>query len=291
MQINADDLEIIKQARAAKKNAEAVGINVTAEPTYAVNTQAYDNFIPIENTPSLGIGYPSELRGQPLKVEDLLLIQSITDKTFFKRFTELMERRFRGVEPGNILVSDELYLALWLRANSYPGYLFPGDAYKCSHCDYDVPSHVVEFKFSDMNFSCSNINEVKEKFKGKDSTTLTLTSGKDVVMQMKRRKHQGRIESVLQRDYYQYGTTPDDVTYQLMNIASNIKFDGDSDIMDTVENLKALTPIEFVELLRLMKKFTLTGDPVIDVVCPACGEVNQIFGYIFRPDIYLPIDN
>ncbi len=292
-QLSAEDIEILRKARESQKQIYQSGMDVSGEmidtSTPVVNHETY---ITISDLPSGGFFYPNQISGQPLKVEDLLLVQSLNERNSYKVFSEIFSRRLRGVEHHDILVCDEIYLALWLRANSYPGYNFPHDGFTCSNpaCGIDIPSGAVEFGFMDMDFTPSNLDVVKAKFGGKNSTTLALKSGRNVTMYMKRRKHMARVEHLLNRDFYVYGNRPSDELVQLLNIASIVTFDEGMDIMDVVQMLKSLSPVEFSDLISQIKKYTITGEPSIGLTCPACTEVTRFSGYSFQPDIYIPLD-
>ena len=281
------DIDRIKKARQQTQIAAAQGFSIEESPT--VPTQAYETYIPIDGLPSTGLFYTGTLRGQPLKVEDMLLIQTINGDNNFKVFGEIFARRFNGVNTNDILSCDELYLALWLRANSYPGYNFPHDGFECRHCETSVPSGLVDFNFLDMDFKQANFAEVAGKFAGSDSTVLTLKSGKEVGLVMRRRKHNLKVMNLLHRDFYAYGTTPPDKLVQLLYLGVVLDF-GTSDLMETTEHIQALSVMDYNSLLNQVKKYTLTGDPTIMMKCPACQEVTRFNGYTFQPDIYFPSD-
>ena len=293
-QLSSEDIELLRKAREAQKQLSQTGMD--ASPGERVETAKpvvnHETYIPIDFLPSGGFFYQNKISGQPLKVEDLLLVQSLNERNSYKVFSEIFSRRLRGVEPHDILVCDEIYLALWLRANSYPGYNFPHDAFTCKNpeCELDIPHGAVEFGFMDMDFTPKNLDVVKAKFGGKNSTILTLKSGREVTMYMKRRKHMARIESFLNRDYYAFGNRPSDELVQLLGVASVITFDEGMDIMDVVSGLKSLTPVEFSDLISQIKKYTMTGEPSIGLTCPACKEVTRFSGYAFQPDLFIPID-
>jgi hypothetical protein len=295
-QLTDADVAELKKAREVTRAAKQMGAGIPSPETHEsispVKVVSYETFIPIEGLPSGGTFYPNTVSGQPLKVEDLLLIQTINDRNWYKVFTEIFSRRLRGIEPHNILVCDEIYFALWLRANSYPGYNFPHDGFYCSNteCGVEVPSSAVEFGFLDMNFTQHKLKEIQAKFGGRNSTIITLKSGLEVTLFMKRRSHLARVESVLHRDYYAYGNTPSDELRQLLNIASIINFGDATDIMDTVARLRQLTVMDFSDLISQIKKYTLSGEPSIGLTCPVCGEVTHFQGYTFQPSIYIPID-
>lgn len=295
-QLTSADVEQLRKAREAQKAAKQMGVAAVEQqhqqPATPITSVSYETFIPIDGLPSGGSFYQSTISGQPLKVEDLLLIQTINERNWYKVFTEIFSRRLRGVDPHNILVCDEIYLALWLRANSYPGYNFPHDGFYCGNidCGVEVSSSAVDFGFLDMDFTQDKLHEVQAKFGGRNTTTLVLKSGLEVTMYMKRRSHLARVESVLHRDFYAYGNNPPDELRQLLNIASIVSFGDGMDVMDTVARLRQLTVMDFSDLISQIKRYTISGEPSIGLKCPACGEVTHFRGYTFQPSIYIPVD-
>lgn len=292
-QLSNEEIELVRRARSVQQQASTVGLSVEERPIQQAETAVdYDTFIPIVGLPSGGSFYRGHISGQPLKVEDLLLIQTINDKNYYRVFTEIFSRRIRGIDPHEILLSDEIYFALWLRANSYPGYNFPHDGFTCenSECGINVPSGSVEFGFGDMEFNVPSLDEIRGEFAGGDRAVITLNSGLKIGISMRRRKHMARVENILKRDYYDYGGTPSDELVRLLNVASVVTIGDHSDIMDVVAKLRSLRPIEFVEILKHIKRLTIPSEPTIKLKCPACGEVTQFTGYVFRPEFFLPVD-
>ena len=285
--ISQEDMELLNRARNVRQQAQASGISIDEAPV--VKPTTHETFIPISGMPSRGLFYPTTLEGQPLKVEDMLLIQTINGENNFKVFGDIFARRFRGVMTGDLLACDELYLALWLRANSYPGYNFPYDTFECDHCGTEVPPGMVEFNFLDMDFNQANFADVTAKFNGKDTTIITLKSGKVVGLRLRRRKHNMRVMDLLHRDYHAYGKTPPAKLVQLLYMAVVLDF-GTNDLMEAIEHINALEVIDYNSLLNQIKKYSISGEPEISMKCPACKEVTRFTGYTFQPDFYFPSD-
>ena len=121
----------VKKTKATPKKAKQTPKKEIKPPLVSdtVNevVKQYDNFIEIDGLPSQGVLYRDTLMGQALKVEDLLQIQTLDETNVTQRFTEIFGRRLRGIDPLEILLVDELYISLWLRATSFPNYGFPDD--------------------------------------------------------------------------------------------------------------------------------------------------------------------
>jgi hypothetical protein len=286
-QMSSVEVEALKQAKAAKLQAASMGVNVEEQVSSSAKV-SYDTFIDIDNLPSKGKFYSNIVQGQGLKVTDLLLIQTIDDTNAFRVFNEIFGRRLRDVPAHELLIADELYLSLWLRANSFPGYKFPHDGFRCMHCELDVIDGNAEFDFLDMDFTCDNLDEIAEAYAGENAIERELSSGTKVSIKLKRRSAQGRVEAIIKRDFTQYGNPVPDELFQLMHLASVVSF-GQSDLMETVNSLQKLSPVEFVEVLSLIKKYSLDNEPTINMACPSCEGVTPLSGYSFRSEVYLPI--
>lgn len=290
-QLSADDIAAVQEARRKLKAGATAGVQLQEETKYTATT--HDTFIPIDGLPSKGLFYPTEIYGQPLKVEDLILIQTMSDSNLHKTFSEIFSRRIKGINPLDILVGDEIYLALWLRANSYPGYNFPHEGFICQNteCGVTVPSDSAEFGFMDMDFDDPLVHQIQEAFKSSSETEVTLKQGTKVKIALKRRKHIARIQSILKRDYYDYNQQPPIPLVFALGVAAIVSFDDcGTDLMDIVNRIQSLSAIEYADLHNYIKKYSITSDPTVRVKCPVCGEVSSFSGYTFRPEIYIPTD-
>ena len=288
--LNQTDIDKLRKVRENDGKQPETFVDPYKVHTVPQRTIQYDTFIPIDGLPSRGLFYKNELKGQPLKVEDLLLIESINDKNFHKVFNEIFSRRIIGIESHEILVCDEVYLGLWLRANSYPGYPFPHDSFICENpeCETPIPENMIEFGFNDMDFNDDNIKTIYDQFGHDGCAEMQLKSGKKFTLYLRKRMHNARIQFALHRDFYAIGLTPPDELIKLLDIAVVVKFPDIKDIMETVAQIKTLTPMEFAELKTKVNKFRINGDPTITLKCPVCKEPIQFNGYTFRNDIFIP---
>ena len=288
-QLSQEAIEAIKKAKEAQGKLASLGIPL--EPAEEVSSEikkSYENFIEITNLPSKGNFYTEQVKGQALKVEDLLLIQNINEENSLSRFNEVFNRRIRGVTPLDILSADELYIALWLRESSYPGYTFPHPGYTCPKCNIDIPSDAAEFGFESLAFE-SNITEILESYNGKEFVEFTLKPDIKCKMTLKRRVHESRVNSVLQRDFYQYNIKPPDGISELLELLSVVDF-GIPDLMEAANTFMKFDANTFNEYLKYYKKYSLAVDIVVNLKCPNpnCLEVSPVYGYPFRPEIYFP---
>jgi hypothetical protein len=290
-QLSDADIAILQQARAAQASLASVGLSQKELTTPSHTTPEYENFIEITGLPSRGLFYDGEVFGQPLKVMDLLLIQGVDETNAYQRFTEIFGRRLRNIDPNDILIADELFIALWLRANSFPGFDFPNLPFTCVHCGHKASMDESGFNFSQIKFEISNFEKLIEELDGKDHACITLPVCKDnVIIHFRRRKHQSQVENIIKRDYTNYNQEPDEQMVDLLTMASVIDV-GITDLRKVVDEIKEMNPIDFIYLIKQINKYALTSTPIVSYQCRACGESTPTRGYPFRPEIFLPVDN
>lgn len=326
-ELSPEDIETLRQAKLAQRQLRNMGLasnepaspakskklvedapqkpitkvraDIQSQPSIAPASQevtAYDNFVEVGNLPSKGIFYRNPLMAQALKLEDLLQIESIDEGNIQPRFTEIFGRRVRNVHAEEILVADELYVAMWLRATSFPGYSFPADGFICKNekCEFEMFDPEYGFNFSQITWEANELPEVvAEKFKEFGYYPIKLRSGKTVGAHIRRRYHEGQIHSVLHEDYYSHGLIPDDYTRKLLKIASILDLgDEYSDIKDDLrEKAKIMREWSALDLLDIVKgtnECAFTVVPIVNHICPKCGEVTPLKGYPFHPALYIP---
>lgn len=261
------------------------------EPQPVIN---YENFIEIDGLPSKGFFYPETVMGQALKVEDLLQIQTIDHTNVTQRFTEIFNRRLRGIDPLDILIMDELYISLWLRATSFPQYGFPDDGFSCKNeaCDFvtDDPDYEVNFQHITFETS-SNIKELSEAYADNGYVEYQLPSGRVVNIYPRVRRHEVAVDELLQHKYYRKGLIPDKTYVDMLKIATVLDIGTDSNDLDSmVEELKQFAAMDFISLIKGLNKYSPSSEAVVNHMCPKCGTVTPMKGYPFRPEIYIPID-
>jgi len=279
-ELTAEQAEAIRLAHIAQSSGAGVNL-VENKP------QKYETFVDIKGLPSMGLFYQDDISGQPLKVEDLLLIQGVDESNVHNRFTEIFNRRLSGINPGDILLADEIFICFWLRASSYPGYPFSSRGITCNMCNHTVDDDENGFHFKDLTFELINMKELKEKYGKSGVMEFSLPSGIKGKLVVRKRKHLSRVQNVLKRDYYDYGRHPSAIDEELMILLSAVDI-GFGDLRETLDAVKEFSPIDYIELMKVIKKNSFVTNITVTHTCPACGEVAPIKGYRFRPEIFFP---
>lgn len=324
-ELGPEEIAILRQAKNAQRQMRMMGIS-TDEPSSASNklvndppqkpitqvradiqsaessapasheTKSYENFVEVENLPSKGIFYRNPILAQALKLEDLLQIQGIDEGNIHPRFSEIFGRRIRNVHYDEILVADELYIAMWLRATSFPGYHFPSDGFICNNdkCGYEMFDPEYGFQFNQITWDANVLPEViAEKYSEYGYYPIKLRSGKEVAVHIRRRYHNAQIHQIVHDDYYVNGDLPTDHYNHMLKIASILDL-GDEyasirdDLRAKVNVIREWSALDLMDIVKGINDCAFNVVPVVNHICPKCGEVTPLKGYPFHPEIYIP---
>jgi hypothetical protein len=294
---NKDTVEEEKSSTVSDKKIANIN-KIKVSDTKSHNEVKYDMFIDIENIPSKNIFYHDTLQAQPLKVEDLLLIQTMDESNIDKRLTQIFSRRIKNVNPNYILHADELYLLLWLRTVSFNSYDFPSDGFICKNikCDYSMNDPSYKIPYNQISWESNyTADEVYKLYGETGYVEHILPNGLLAKIQLKTRYHGLLVDQIIHHLYYNNDINPytevDNFESELtLYSASSFVDIGCSDILETAEEMKKWDAIIFLDLLKKINKVKYNVEPVINHICPKCGEVTPLKGYPFHPDKYIPID-
>ena len=259
---------------------------------YAAPVQSYETFFEINGLPSGGSLYPDRLTGQSMKVEDLLLIQSINKWNVNQRFSEIFARRIRGINPENILSMDESYIAAWLRAQTYKNHEFPyiGDI-QCSNpdCSHTETDYTVELPFNSLKFeSTIPIEKIMNLYFETGYIEHTLPSGETVRLHIRQRKHDISVERFLYRNYESQGKEiPEGLDILARSIVA-FEYPGKNfNLEQKIEKFKNSPAEDYSDLLNFVLENTPSSEQYFEYKCPECGEVTRV-SYPFPEDFYFP---
>lgn len=284
-------IQALKKAKQAKTAMGELGIPQESSEKL-VEAKSYETFVEIDGIPSAGLFYNSPIRGQALKVEDILLLSNLTDENSQDKFNQIFARRLNGIKPREILVCDELFFAFWLRESAFPKLEFPGNGHVCIHCKTEHAPGQVGFHFSDVAFEVNNLQDIFKEFKagnGKVSVELP-ESKKSYRISMRTRGHIDRYREVMKRDFYAFGKEPPEDLQQIFPIATVLNVGEGQELREVAEEIKALPVKDFLFLVKAVNKYSLISEPMIDMPCMNCKEVTPVKGYIFLADTFIPID-
>ena len=251
-----------------------------------------ENYVNIGGLPSEGLFYQTPIYGQPLKLEDIIQAQTMTKRNYPEKFNGIFTRRIKSVAPEAILYADELYIALWLRANSFPESRHRVGGFTCSTCQFKVSDPEYSIGFEQLEFVNSKDPQVLfESYKQLGYIEAELTStGRKVSVHLRRRYHDLQVYSLLNAEYYLKGKIPSNEYITLLKLSSLVDFDVPMDLKRKSEIVKNFQPNESIEFIKLLNKYSYSSDPVIHHTCPRCGEDTPLKGFPFRFEQYIPFD-
>ena len=288
--LSPEEAALIMQAKQAQTKMASVGA-IDVGPTSQANMPPPDDtFLEIDGMPSAGTFYQGQVYGQPLKVNDLLLIQSVDEKNVSSRFDQIFNRRLWGIKSGDILVIDELFLALWLRATSFEGYDFPAMPFVCTNCSYEAKPDESAFNWGDISWDVTDIEETMKLHEKGYYETVLPKSQIPVKIYLRRRKHMTAVLDLLKKDFWNFNKEVSNEYYELL-LMSVVLDIGANDLKQTAAYIQELPAVDFITLLKEINKSSIDAEPIINTRCPRCQEANPVKGYPFRPDIYLPTDS
>lgn len=290
--LDNDAIEALKKARQVSIDMEKLGIPQESLSEELVKTRQYETFMEIGGLPSGNLFYNSPIKGQALKVEDILLLSNLSDDNSQDKFNQIFARRLNGIKPREILVADELFFAFWLRESAFPKLEFPSNGHICIHCNAVNSSGNGGFRFSDVTFNIDKLQEIHTEFKagnGKINVELPV-SKKSFRISMRTRGHIDRYKEFIKKEFYAFDKEPSEEIQQILPIVTVLNIGEGQELREIVEEVKNLPPMDFLYLLKAVNKYSLISEPIIDMPCMECKEVTPVKGYIFLADTFIPID-
>ncbi len=252
---------------------------------------AHETFIEITGIPSKSFFYKSIVKGQSLKVEDLLVLSNFDEDNVQDKFNEIFSRRLLGIKAREILAGDELFLAFWLRESAFPDMGFPTIGHTCNSCGFNNPAGSINFSINDVNFEIKDFDKIAAEFQaGNGTVTITLPhSKKEYKIYLRKRGHNERINEFIKKEYYVNNIEPPENIGIVLSLAVVLNV-NEQPLKATVDEIKELAPRDFIYLTKQIKKYSLVNDPIINMPCVRCKEKTPVSGYTFLPSTFFPIE-
>ena len=255
------------------------------------NDNPSENFVSLNGLPSGGLFYQTPIYGQPLKLEDIIQVQTMDKRNYPEKFNEVFARRIKPIQPEAILYADELYIALWLRANSFPESRHRVGGFTCSKCEFKMNDPEYSIGFEQIEFVNNKEPEVLfESYKQTGFIDTELSTGRKISVNLRRRYHDLQVYQLLNAEYYSKGKVPNNEYITLLKLSSLVDFEVPMGLKQKSNMVKNFEPKESIEFIKLLNKYSYSTDPVIHHTCPKCGEDTPLKGFPFRFEQYIPFD-
>ena len=269
-----------------KNNIGDTHVNPNKEPTIIETTQHIDikstetalntdgtSMIELSDLPSKKLFYKNNIYGQPFKLLDLITLGDIDYSNSTSRFTEILNRRIKGINAEDILNIDEAYILHWLRASSFPNDGFPIGGFTCSNskCKFKVNDPMYSVNFSNLDFIPQTPpNEIFELIKNTGYYKFYINN-REIHVFPRKRLHDRIIDEYIVKKYTDL--KPDTIILTLLGLAVVIEVDGCEDLDDKIHYLSELSITETETFYNELNKCTLSSKTVVSHHCPKCGEV------------------
>lgn len=276
--LSQEDIKILEQARKLQNENPIAAQMSSQEPQEAPERD--ELFLTLNNLPSMGKFYNGPVKAQPLKVMDTIILSNVTNDNYVDRYSEIFSKRIIGIDPKEMFSIDQDYILIWLRENSFPGYTYKAEPYKCSECQRMVAAS--DFYYDQFTFE-SNADEIEN-----ESFIVELESGLRIEMRMRRRYHDILVDNYIQENFTNIGQKVSKEEKELLKLAAVLNIEGCGDIEERADYIEhKLKPSDFVELLAKLKENNMRCKIGAQVECPHCGASNNA-SFFFRARLFLP---
>lgn len=276
--LSQEELKILEQARKLQHENPMATQMASHEPQEAPTRD--ELFLTLNNLPSLGKFYNGPVKAQPLKVMDTIILSNVTNDNYVDRYSEIFAKRIVGIDPQEMFCIDQDYILIWLRENSFPGYTYKAEPYKCGSCQRMAPAS--DFYYNQFTFE-SNADEIEH-----ESFIVELESGQRIEMRMRRRYHDMLVDRYIQENFTNIGQKVTKEEKELLKLAAVLNIEGCGDIEERADYIQnRLKPSDFVELLAKLKENNMRCKIGAQVECPHCRASNNA-SFFFRARLFLP---
>lgn len=260
---------------------EAPQVDLHAEP------RKYDAFSMVTALPSKGVVYKAPLYGQALSLIDLLLLEGATPYDTVDIYDEILARRIRGVEPGNIAWCDEAYIFQWLRISSFPKTGIPHKGFTCDECGYVESAPDYQISFKDMEFRMNNDPVKVMESMPNGYYAFNFSDGRECNVWIRKRKHDAVIQQWMNEFIRVNKVRPKAAYLHIASIAAILEIEGcetHAAKFDYLCNLRGRD--DYANLTRAINEHSLVATNHVIHTCPRCGaKVDTV--YPFRVDEYI----
>jgi len=240
----------------------------------AMKADDYSKLILIDNLPSKYLRYPegTKLYGRALDIRQLKKLANMTQTNATSIIDDIIRGTIKGITFDNILVSDKLYIILWLRANTYPesGYSVP---FFCDQCnsmqtyDFKVDNIGINYIREDMAF------EEPLELPGGDFITFKYPTIKDEERIKKFRESMKKSFEKYDSDTLALCMTVNEINGKSLSLIETYEY---------VSNIKIYSQIK-----GFVSEFDFGISDELTVTCNSCGGTAQV-GLSFREDFFIP---
>lgn len=207
---------------------------------------------------------PSSLQIRAFRGKDEKLIAEISSENFERKFVEVLKQVFKGVDPLQLTLGDELHLALWETINSYSKDFFVTQ--ECEHC----------WQKSDITVDLSTLEVIELPDEFSEPSEVKLPESGDVV-----KLRLLRVADILKIDE----VTKLGKSVWLYRYALSLV--DERGIWDKVDYLENVSSKDLMYIRSFHDKYMHGPKMEAKYECPKCGG-SGVVPVPFRFDMLLP---
>lgn len=275
------NIDLGKLRGAGLSEAQISNILQSQQDSMTVRTEDKDPYVEIRGLPSGSryytnpMGMPIKLKGMPLKVCDAITLEAMDNSGDSELLDEIFRNRIKGVNPGDILVGDELYIKAWLREQTFIKNPLE-QSFECERCGHlNVNKPILMDNFI--------VYSLPESIKDPMECTLPICN-ETIKIRFMRRRDRTRIDNhIATNDVLRRISKTDVKLYEIASVMVGMA------ITDAVEYLKMMDPVDFAVLNTFFIKmnFGFTGKVFMQCEKEECGY-NSIIPIPFQDGYFLP---
>lgn len=265
--------ETVNRAPAPAQSAsEAASYTPIKDEVSAVNGFHY-----IDELPSKYKLYPDDTKiyARPLKVLEIKTLSTINENNINSVINSVLSKTIKGIDVGDLLVADKLYLIFWLRANTYKDSGFVVD-FDCTSCQEDS---TYEFEINNLD-----VEEIKDDYDPEKAVTLQY-SGDSIKWSQIRVKDENNVKDFVAKHRNSMMKFDDEVL-GVANLITTINGEKKS-MLQKYEYLVAMSPLDYTYLESYIRNYELGINPVMNVKCAKCGGISPV-AVSFRRSFFIP---
>ncbi len=243
-------------------NEESKSVVVKPKPQIV---ESNGDCFPVDGIPSNYKLYPegTQILGRRLTVSEVKRLAELNNENFNFLIKDTLKNVIKGIDVNEIKIQDQMYIILWLRANTYKEAGYESEFF-CDNCE-SVMKH--EFQLEDLK-----LISLKDDFKG------MLTLGTDVI--------EINFTSISDSEA---ANNLKDKDKDILSLASEIgSINGENkSLLEKYNFIENMDPCNYAKLNSYINKYQFGFEPNLDIECPNCKELAQI-GVSFRPSFFIP---
>jgi len=238
------------------------------------------NYWEITDLPSKYRLYPkgTSLQARPLKVIEIKKLSSLNENNADYVLNDIIKRTVKGIDVGDILIADKLYIIFWLRANTFrdSGYVVN---FHCQKCEMKSSFH---FKLNNLQVQyLSDEYEIDKE--------LSLNNQDKIQLKFLTISDQNYLDRYKEMNAKAFGDIEADD--EILGLANMLMVNNkEMTLIQKYNYICELSGEDYSTIMTYVEKFGMGIEPIMNVTCDSCGGIAPERAN-FRADFFVPNNN